>query len=103
MNNKERDARLSAAEFLIMQLLVDHNQKEMYGLELVRNSGGKLKKGTVYVLLGRLEDKGFISGRTVVEQSEIPRKMYQPTGLGNRVYSAWKPIAAMGGLRGAFA
>lgn len=102
-DNKERSANLTSVEYLIMSLLIEGSRKEMYGLELVEQSGGKLKKGTVYVLLGRLEEKGFIKGRTVMGDSAIPRRLYQPTGLGQRVFELWKPIAAMGGLRGAFA
>ena len=32
----------------------------MYGLELVTESEGALKRGTVYVTLGRLEEKGYV-------------------------------------------
>ena len=72
----------------------------MYGLELVEKSDGKLKRGSVYVLLGRLERKGFISGRTEVQGSDIPRRVYRPTGLGQQVFEAWRRVAELGGLRG---
>lgn len=103
MSDKGKSAHLTASEFLIMSLLVESRSKEMYGLGLVAQSEGKLKKGTVYVLLGRLEEKGFVRGRTVIGESAIPRKLYQPTGLGQRVFAAWKHVADMGGLRGALA
>jgi len=97
-------ATLTATEHLIMELLVGGDKKEMYGLELVENSGGKLKRGTVYVLLDRLEKKGFIEGRTEVVGSDIPRKVYRPTGLGQRVLQAWRKLVALGSeRRGVFA
>ena len=36
---------------------------EAYGLELVSASRGRLKRGTVYVTLGRMEEKGYITSR----------------------------------------
>jgi DNA-binding PadR family transcriptional regulator len=97
-------ATLSRTEYLIMQMLIGNGGKEMYGLQLVEKSSGKLKKGTIYVLLGRLEDKGFIKGRAeLAEGSAIPRRLYKPTGLGQKVFEAWSSVAEIGGLRGAFA
>ena len=34
----------------------------MFGLALVERSGGALKRGTVYVTLGRMEAKGLLDG-----------------------------------------
>jgi DNA-binding PadR family transcriptional regulator len=97
-------ATLSQTEYLIMQSLIGNGGREMYGLELVEKSEGRLKKGTVYVLLGRLEDKGFVRGRAeIVDGSAIPRRLYKPTGLGQKVFEAWASVAAIGGMRGAFA
>jgi len=36
---------------------------ERYGLELVDASAGRLKRGSVYVTLGRMETKGFVASR----------------------------------------
>jgi DNA-binding PadR family transcriptional regulator len=106
-NSKKRNTageipRLSETEFLIMSLLTEAG-KDTYGLELVQKSDGKLKKGSVYVLLGRLEDKGFVEGRFEVEGSAIPRKLYKATGQGRKVFQAWQTLMEIGGLRGAFA
>jgi DNA-binding PadR family transcriptional regulator len=99
-----RAATLSRTEFLIMRLLIGNSGKEMYGLEMVDKSDGELKKGTIYVLLGRLEEKGFVKARTeTTGTSAIPRRLYRPTGLGQKVFEAWSSVAAIGGLRGAFA
>src|SRR4051812_3180446 len=52
---------LSAKESLILDLLTEHD--ELYGLQLVAESKRKLKRGTVYVTLGRMEEKGYIASR----------------------------------------
>ena len=49
---------LPPKEALILELLV--GESEMYGLQLVAASRRRLKRGTVYVTLGRMEEKGFI-------------------------------------------
>jgi DNA-binding PadR family transcriptional regulator len=35
----------------------------MYGLKLIKASDERLKRGTVYVTLGRMEEKGFVRSR----------------------------------------
>lgn len=63
----------------------------MYGLELVEASEGALKRGTVYVTLGRMQEKGFVESRPErpAGASGLPRRLYRPTGLGLRVLDAW--------------
>lgn len=76
----------SAKELLILRLLA--NEPEMYGLQLVEQSGGRLKRGTVYVTLGRMEEKGFVTSeqeRREPHSSGIPRRLYRIAGLGQRV------------------
>jgi len=85
---------LSAKESLILELLI--GAREMYGLELVAASEGTLKRGTVYVTLGRMEDKGYVVSR-VDEASRpargLPRRIYAPTALGRQVLGAWMTAA----------
>ena len=64
----------------------------MYGLELVAASGGELKRGTVYVTLGRMEEKGYIKSRQEAAPAStggLPRRVYEATALGRRVCEAW--------------
>ncbi|HZS68780.1 MAG TPA: PadR family transcriptional regulator [Burkholderiales bacterium] len=100
MKQAGQPATLTATEHLIMELLMNNNQTEMYGLELVEKSEGKLKRGTVYVMLDRLEKKGFIEGRTEVVGSDIPRKVYRPTGLGQQVLLTWRRLLDLGSQQG---
>ena len=86
---------LSAKERLILELLV--REKEMYGLQLVAASKRRLKRGTVYVTLGRMEEKGYITSRLDAPPPEaggMPRRVYEPTELGHRVLALWSDASA---------
>ena len=82
--------RLSAKETLILDLLT--RRGEQYGLQLVAASKGRLKRGTVYVTLGRMEDKGYVTSHAE-EAPEgaggLPRRLYEATPYGLRVLEAW--------------
>ena len=84
---------LPPKEALILELLVGDG--EMYGLQLVAASKRRLKRGTVYVTLGRMEDKGFISSRlesAPAEEGGLPRRIYEPTAFGKRVLCAYAHV-----------
>jgi hypothetical protein len=86
---------LSAKERLVLELLAA-KQDRMYGLELVADSGGQLKRGTVYVLLGRMQQKGYIEAEAEKFSDDsglVPRRMYRATALGLRVLRAWSLAA----------
>ena len=88
--------RLSSLEFLILKMLIN-NTGEMYGLEMVEQSGKKLKRGTIYVTLGRMEDKGFIESRKEKQREGargLPRRLYKPSALGQRVLAEWEMPSA---------
>ena len=74
--------RLPGSERLILTLLTSRGA--CYGLELVEASGGKLKRGGIYVTLGRMEEKGLVKSAA----SEAGRRLYKPTGLGERALLA---------------
>jgi DNA-binding PadR family transcriptional regulator len=86
---KAREPRvltLSGKESLILDLLLQEG--EMYGLQLVAKSKRQLKRGTVYVTLGRMEAKGYI--RSTVPDGPppgggLPRPRYSATPLGRQV------------------
>jgi PadR family transcriptional regulator len=82
--------RLSAKETLILELL--SRDRESYGLQLVAASKGRLKRGTVYVTLGRMEDKGYVRSRAEDAPDGaggLPRRLYEATPQGARVLKAW--------------
>ena len=80
---------LSGKEVLILDLL--GRTRGMYGLELVAASEGELKRGTVYVTLGRMEQKKLVSSRlddTPPPSGGLPRRLYIATATGRDVLAA---------------
>ncbi len=88
---EDKPKRLSGVEFLVLKLLTT-NGAQMFGLELVQKSGGRLKRGTVYVTLGRMEEKGYVTSRKEARRAGargLPRRQYQVTALGARSVDYW--------------
>ena len=74
-----------------------------YGLDLVSSSGGRLKRGSVYVTLGRMEAKGLVRSTLDARPGAGPaRRLYEPTSLGLRALVATQIVAGdlpLGALR----
>jgi PadR family transcriptional regulator, regulatory protein PadR len=87
--------QLSEKEALILALLVARGA--MYGLEFVEESDGTLKRGTIYVTLSRMMDKGYV---TSFDEAAPPgsrgpaRRKYKITGLGERAHAAHRSALA---------
>ncbi|MDZ7863525.1 PadR family transcriptional regulator [Acidovorax sp.] len=100
---------ITKTEALVLQHLAEAAGSERYGLQMVKQSDGALKMGTVYVILGRLEDKGFVeSRREELEQDSprsVPRRLYKISGLGSRTFAAYSAAmeAYQQGMNGDFA
>ena len=91
----------SAKETEILEAL---REREMFGLELVEASSGRLKRGTVYVTLGRMEEKGYVESRLEERRSGaigLPRRLYRATAFGLRVLDAWNTFRATLAVEGA--
>ncbi len=87
-------------ELILLRLLAG---RPKYGYELVRQlqagGGGGIKEGTVYPVLYRLEDRGWIAPEWQAPARGVPRKYYQltPAGLARleelqrewRAFSGW--------------
>jgi DNA-binding PadR family transcriptional regulator len=81
---------VSPKELVVLQLLARENG--LYGLQLVAASRGRLKRGTVYVTLGRMEDKGLIASRLEAAPPDaggLPRRIYDVTSLGRRMHKTF--------------
>jgi DNA-binding PadR family transcriptional regulator len=92
---REPVPRLSRTEQLILGLLTEGG--ECYGLRLVQRSEGKLKRGTVYVTLQRMEDKGLVVSRLEERDDPLPglpRRLYAPTRGGASLLRALELAAA---------
>jgi DNA-binding PadR family transcriptional regulator len=83
---------LSHKEAVVLRLLIK-SRRELFGLEMVESSEGELKRGTIYVTLQRMQEKGFIESRQeerVAPEIGIPLRLYKVTGLGERVFAAYQ-------------
>ena len=81
---------MSVTESLILDLL---RARDRYGLELVDASGGRLKRGSIYVTLARMETKGFVESWQEERQSGaigLPRRLYRATDYGLKVHDAYQ-------------
>ena len=84
----ESAARKGSAELLILATL-EHEQLHGYDIarEIARRSDGLLTfhVASLYPLLYRLEDRGWISGRWVEKPNQRRRRCYRLTAEGRRV------------------
>lgn len=88
-------------EMTVLSLLMN-SPKGLYGLQVVDQSEGSIKRGSVYVLLGRLEEKGFVSSALAKVDSNhpgLPRPIYKLTAPGQKVLQ----FAEQMGMSGVFA
>lgn len=78
----------SGKELEVLRLL-QGEPRGMYGLEVVGRSGGTVGRTSVYVLLGRLEEKGFVRVRKEMSKHPgLPRRIYAISAEGQRVVAA---------------
>ena len=76
--------KISKTEFFILQLLLREGS-DLYGLEMIRKSNNKLKRGTIYTTLTRMEDKGIIKSKKekyIQPGLTAKRRMYTISGTG---------------------
>jgi PadR family transcriptional regulator PadR len=81
----DRELKRGTLEMILLRLL---SERPMYGYELVtelhQRAGDvfSLKEGTLYPVLYRLEDAGWIEARWETLERGVPRKYYQLTRPG---------------------
>ncbi len=86
-----RELKKGSAELLILSL-VEHQPRHGYdiGNLIEQRSGGVLRfnVASLYPLLYRLEQRGWIKGRWVEEQGQRRRRFYRLTPDGRRMLAA---------------
>jgi transcriptional regulator len=97
----DRELKKGSAELLILSLL---EARPRHGYEVSKlidsRSGGRLRfhVASLYPLLYRLEERGWIEGRWVEKPGERRRRFYRLTREGRRVLSAqrdnWREFVA---------
>ena len=97
----DRELKRGTLEMILLKLL---SERPMYGYELIsalEKRGGQafqLKEGTLYPVLYRLENAGWIEARWETLERGVPRKYYQLTPSGaeqlNALISDWLEFSA---------
>jgi PadR family transcriptional regulator PadR len=83
----ERELKRGTLEMILLKLL---SERQMYGYELIseleRRTGPafQVKEGTLYPVLYRLENAGFVETRWETMERGVPRKYYRLTESGSR-------------------
>lgn len=83
---------LSRKEHRVLEMLIQ-SKRELFGLEMVEASNGELKRGTIYVTLQRMQEKGLVDSKPeprTAPEIGIPRRLYSVSGYGQRVYRAYQ-------------
>jgi len=101
MKTIDRELKRGTLEMVLLRLLCG-GQK--YGYELVstlEREGGELfqvKEGTLYPVLYRLEDAGWVETRWETLERGVPRKYYRLTSAGEeqlaRLVGEWREFSA---------
>ena len=88
-----RMPQLAETELLILSLL---QEGEQFPLRLADRSGGSLKRGTVYITLQRMQNKGYVESQVepaIAGATGRPRRWYRPSAYGRQVFAAWQLAA----------
>ena len=98
----DQNVRLSPKEHVILSLLMKSGRKGSYGLQLVEQSAGDLRPGTIYVTLERMQRRGLVESKQEERapgMSGIPRRLYCATWFGMRVLQAWEKLQGLSFFR----
>jgi len=98
----DQNIRLSPKEQVILGLLMRIGRKGSYGLQLVQQSAGELRPGTIYVTLERMQEKGLVEskqGEKAAGMSGIARRISNATWYGIRVLQAWEKLQGLSVFR----
>lgn len=82
-----KELKRGTLEMILLRLI---SERQMYGYELastLEKRGGSLfriKEGTLYPILYRLENAGYIESRWETLERGVPRKYYQLTKTGTK-------------------
>ena len=87
----DRELKKGSAELLILSL-VEARPRHGYDISklIEQRSGGRLrfKVASLYPMLYRLEDRGWIAGRWIEKPDERRRRFYRITPAGRRALAA---------------
>ena len=87
------NGNLTTKEAFVLAFLTRYGKG--YGLEMVKKSNGLLKRGSVYVTLHRMQQKGYVMSRKETnppDEKGPPRRHYTATAKGAQALDSWKLI-----------
>lgn len=97
----DKELKRGTLEMILLKLL---SEKSMYGYELVSTLESRageqfgIKEGTLYPVLYRLEDAGWVEARWYTVERGVPRKYYELTPAGKEkieeLIEEWKAFDA---------
>ena len=81
---------MAPKKLLALRLMID-NPQGLFGSQFVHLSNGYLNRGTVYTLLERLVDEGFVKEVPVPPSADLQlaRTRHMITAKGKRAYQAF--------------
>jgi len=96
----DKELKRGTLEMVLLKLLTG---RAMYGYEIVAaleklaEQQFQLKEGTLYPVLYRLENDGFVEARWETQERGVPRKYYHITALGKteleRLLAEWRAFS----------
>jgi PadR family transcriptional regulator, regulatory protein PadR len=90
---KHQEVEIGRIEATVLGILLSGDSQEMYGLEILNESEGLLKRGSLYVTLQRMEEKRLVRSRQEARPKPevgIPRRVYCVTGLGMSAFRRYQ-------------
>jgi PadR family transcriptional regulator PadR len=98
----DRELKRGTLDMILLSLI---SEREMYGYELIstlEERGGsafQVKEGTLYPVLYRLENAGFIEAHWETAERGVPRKYYRLTTTGSQqlqeLTGAWQEFSSV--------
>jgi len=96
----DKELKRGTLEMILLRLI---SERQMYGYELaatLEKRGGalfRIKEGTLYPVLYRMEKAGYVEARWETLERGVPRKYYRLTKAGAKFFqsriSEWKDFA----------
>lgn len=82
----------------VLSILLRSDAEELHGLAIVKGSGGRVSRGTVYHVLEKLEEKGLVRSRREDPGAHPgnPRRLYRPVGNAALVLDHFEALIQLG-------
>lgn len=88
-----QNIRLPSTRELELMSLISHQEESLYGMEIVKKSGGRFDYDAIYIMLRRLVEKGMLEAdrKRKGRYSGKTRTRYRLSVVGKAVLQVPKP------------